>query len=235
MSNSVNNNGQNVKTSPNKFLNDLVRRSLENMEMQHNSRQIPSNKQYTANKQYSDLVYGYLQQKSMLDEKSGVRFLLKKDVKFVQIARDLDLSRQTVSRKINNLIEEGLLYYDEKNKIYILTKLEAELAALMPCDTVRILCVNLKERSLSVLAYLIKTYIQHYERPFEVNLDIMKEQVGLNVDNRGNNNQIIKDIFVLLKTLGLIEYRAERELDIDTGGFKTRYVIEQVNNKVRFC
>ena len=34
------------------------------MEIQKNSRQIPSNEIYTANKQYSDILYGYLQHNS---------------------------------------------------------------------------------------------------------------------------------------------------------------------------
>lgn len=204
------------------------------MEIQHNSRQIPSNEKYTANKKYSDLVYGYLQQKSVLDESLGLRYLPKKEVKYTQMAEDLGLSRQTASRKFNNLIEQDLVYYDEGNKRYILTKLEADLAALLPCDTVRILCVNLQERSLSILAYLIKTYFQHGQRPCEINIDVIKNHVGLNVDNRGRNNEVIKDIFLLLKKLGLIEYHTEKNFDAVSGGFKTRYILDKVDNKVDF-
>lgn len=204
------------------------------MEIQHNSRQIPSNEKYTANKKYSDLVYGYLQQKSVLDESIGLRYLPKKEVKYTQMAEDLGLSRQTASRKFNNLIEQDLVYYDEGNKRYILTKLEADLAALLPCDTVRILCVNLQERSLSILAYLIKTYFQHGQRPCEINIDVIKNHVGLNVDNRGRNNEVIKDIFLLLKKLGLIEYHTEKNFDAVSGGFKTRYILDKVDNKIDF-
>lgn len=204
------------------------------MEIQHNSRQIPSNEKYTANKKYSDLVYGYLQQKSVLDESIGLRYLPKKEIKYTQMAEDLGLSRQTASRKFNNLIEQDLIYYDEGNKRYILTKLEADLAALLPCDTVRILCVNLQERSLSILAYLIKTYFQHGQRPCEINIDVIKNHVGLNVDNRGRNNEVIKDIFLLLKKLGLIEYHTEKNFDAVSGGFKTRYILDKVDNKIDF-
>lgn len=205
------------------------------MVMQHNSRQIPSNKIYTANKQYSDLVYGYLQQKSILDETSGVRYLLKKDIKFTQMAEDLGLSRQTASRKFNGLIDEDLVYYDEEAKRYILTKLEADLAALLPCDTVRVLCVNLQERSLSTLAYLIKSYYQHGKEPYEINLDILKAHVGLSVDNRGRNNQVIKDILMLLKKLGFVEYHVDKDFSAETGGFRTKYVIDRVDNSINFA
>lgn len=205
------------------------------MEMQHNSRQIPSNERYTANKKYSDLVYGYLQQKSTLDETNGIRFLMKKEIKYTQMAEDLGLSRQTASRKFNDLIAEDLVYYDEDNKRYVLTKLEADLAALLPCDTVRVLCVNLKERSLSTLAYLLKSYFQHGQQPYEVNLDILKAHVGLSVDNRGRNNQTIKDILLLLKKLGFVEYHIERDFNAESGGFKTKYVIDKVDNRVEFA
>lgn len=205
-----------------------------NMHIQYNSRQIPSNKQYTANKEYSDLIYGYLQQQSVLDEKQGIRYVQKKDMNYTKIGQILELTRQTVSKKIGSLIEQGLLYYDEENKRYILTELEASLAALLPCDTVRILCVNLKERSLSVLVYLIKSYYQHNCEPFEINLDVMKDFVGLNVDNRGRNNQIMKDILLLLQKLGLVDYRIDRVMDEKTGGYRTKYIIEKVDNSIQF-
>lgn len=204
------------------------------MHIQYNSRQIPSNKQYTANKEYSDLIYGFLQQQSVLDEKKGIRYLQKKDINYTKIGKILELSRQTVSKKIMSLIEQGLLYYDEENKRYILTELEASLAALLPCDTVRILCVNLKERSLSVLVYLIKSYYQHNQEPFEVNIDVMKDFVGLNVDNRGSNNQVIKDIFLLLRKLGLISYHIDKVMDEKTGGYRTKYIIDKVDNYIQF-
>lgn len=204
------------------------------MHIQYNSRQIPSNKQYTANKEYSDLIYGYLQQQSVLDEKQGIRYVQKKDMNYTKIGQMLELTRQTVSKKIGSLIEQGLLYYDEENKRYILTELEASLAALLPCDTVRILCVNLKERSLSVLVYLIKSYYQHNCESFEINLDVMKDFVGLNVDNRGRNNQIMKDILLLLQKLGLVDYRIDRVMDEKTGGYRTKYVIEKVDNSIQF-
>lgn len=214
------------------ILNYIVGRC--DMHIQYNSRQIPSNKQYTANKEYSDLIYGFLQQQSVLDEKKGIRYLQKKDINYTKIGKILELSRQTVSKKIMSLIEQGLLYYDEENKRYILTELEASLAALLPCDTVRILCVNLKERSLSVLVYLIKSYYQHNQEPFEVNIDVMKDFVGLNVDNRGSNNQVIKDIFLLLRKLGLISYHIDKVMDEKTGGYRTKYIIDKVDNYIQF-
>ena len=202
------------------------------MEIQKNSRQIPSNEKYTANKKYSDILYGYLQHISQLDEAIGVRYIPKTEIKYVQIAEDLGLTRQTVSKKFNNMVEEGLIYFDAPNKRFILSTLEAELATLLPDDTIRVLCNTLQERCLSILAYLIKTFVQHESKPCEINLDIIKTYVGLSKSNRGTNNEVVRDIFVVLKKLGLIEYHTEKIFDAKTGGYKSRYILDKVDNRV---
>ena len=202
------------------------------MEIQKNSRQIPSNEKYTANKKYSDILYGYLQHISQLDEAIGVRYIPKTEIKYVQIAEDLGLTRQTVSKKFNNMVEEGLIYFDAPNKRFILSTLEAELATLLPDDTIRVLCNTLQERCRSILAYLIKTFVQHESKPCEINLDIIKTYVGLSKSNRGTNNEVVRDIFVVLKKLGLIEYHTEKIFDAKTGGYKSRYILDKVDNRV---
>ena len=204
------------------------------MEIQKNSRQIPSNEKYTANKKYSDILYGYLQHMSLLDEDLDVRYIPKQNVKYIQIAEDLGFTRQTVSKKFNNLIEEGLIVLDAANKRYILSTLEAELATLLPDDTIRILCNTLQEKCLSILSYLLKTYIQHGKTECNVNMDIIKAYVGLSKSNRGTNNEVIRDIFLVLKQLGFIDYHLVKEMDPATGGFKTKYVLDRVDNRVQF-
>lgn len=203
------------------------------MVIERNSRQIPSNEKYTANKNYSDILYGYLQHISLLDEVTGIRYIEKKDIKYTKIAEDLGVTRQTISKKFNSLIDQGLMSFDVENKRYLLRVLEAELAALLPDDTVKVLCNTLQERCLSVLAYLLKTYIQH-DGSCEVNMDIIKGHIGLNKANRGSNNEIVRDIFMVLKKLGLIEYRIEKSIDVNTGGYKSKYILEKVDNRVQF-
>ena len=204
------------------------------MEIQKNSRQIPSNEKYTASKKYSDILYGYLQHISKFDSELNIRYVMKKDVKYIQMAEELGMTRQTISKKFNSLIEEGLLYFDSAENRYILNVLEAELATLLPDDTVRVLCNTLQERCLSILAYLLKTYVQHGEGPCEVNLDIIKGYVGLSQINRGKNNEVVRDIFIILKQLGLIDYHIEKILDAKTGGYRTRYILDKVDNMVQF-
>lgn len=204
------------------------------MQIQKNSRQIPSNEKITSNKNYSDILYGYLQHLSLLDEEIGIRYIPKSMVKYTAIAEEIGVARQTVSKKFNNLIDQGLVVLDAANKRYILSTLEAELATLLPDDTIRVLCNTLQERCLSVLSYLLKTFAQHGENPCEVNMDIIKAHVGLSKTNRGSNNEVIKDIFIILKQLGLIEYHVCKEIDQKTGGYRSRYILDRVDNRVQF-
>ena len=129
------------------------------MEIQENSRQIPSDIKYTSSKNYSDILYGYLQHMSIMDPCTNARYVKRADINYVKIAEDLNITRQTVSKKFKALVEEGLLIENKYNKIYFLRVLEPSLAALLPDDTLRVLINTLQERGLSILTYLLKTFI----------------------------------------------------------------------------
>ena len=204
----------------------------EKMQVFYDSRQIPSDKSLTGNKKYSDLLYGYLQVVSEREEGTNIRYIEKKNLKFTKIAADLQISRQTVASRLNNLIDMGLLKYDEVKKRYEFITIQKDLAALLPKPTVRILCNTLRERSLSILAYLLKRYFQHGQKPFNINIDILKAQVGLSSANRGTNNEVITDTLILLKKLGFIDYKVVKEMDKVSGGFKTVYILLSVDNYI---
>ena len=204
----------------------------EKMQVFYDSRQIPSDKSLTGNKKYSDLLYGYLQVVSEREEETNIRYIEKKNLKFTKIAADLQISRQTVASRLNNLIDMGLLKYDEVKKRYEFITIQKDLAALLPKPTVRILCNTLRERSLSILAYLLKSYFQHGQKPFNINIDILKAQVGLSSANRGTNNEVITDTLILLKKLGFIDYKVVKEMDKVSGGFKTVYILLSVDNYI---
>ena len=204
----------------------------EKMQAFYDSRQIPSDKSLTGNKKYSDLLYGYLQVVSEREEETNIRYIEKKNLKFTKIAADLQISRQTVASRLNNLIDMGLLKYDEVKKRYEFITIQKDLAALLPKPTVRILCNTLRERSLSILAYLLKSYFQHGQKSFNINIDILKAQVGLSSANRGTNNEVITDTLILLKKLGFIDYKVVKEMDKASGGFKTVYILLSVDNYI---
>lgn len=213
-------------------MDNMLKIGGEKMQVFYDSRQIPSDKSLTGNKKYSDLLYGYLQVMSDREEGTDIRYIEKKNLKFTKIAEDLQISRQTVASRLNNLIDMGLLKYDEIKKRYEFITIQKDLAALLPKPTVRILCNTLRERSLSILAYLLKSYFQHGQKPFNINIDILKAQVGLSSANRGTNNEVITDTLILLKKLGFIDYKVVKEMDKVSGGFKTVYILLSVDNYI---
>ena len=213
-------------------MNIMLKIGGEKMQVFYDSRQIPSDKSLTGNKKYSDLLYGYLQVVSEREEETNIRYIEKKNLKFTKIAADLQISRQTVASRLNNLIDMGLLKYNEVKKRYEFITIQKDLAALLPKPTVRILCNTLRERSLSILAYLLKSYFQHGQKPFNINIDILKAQVGLSSANRGTNNEVITDTLILLKKLGFIDYKVVKEMDKVSGGFKTVYILLSVDNYI---
>ena len=85
---------------------------------------------------------------------------------------------------------------------------------------------------MSILAYLLKSYFQHGQKPFNINIDVLKAQVGLSSANRGTNNEVITDTLILLKKLGFIDYKVVKEMDKVSGGFKTVYILLSVDNYI---
>ena len=91
------------------------------MQIQKNSRQIPKVKSITSHKEYSDLMYGYLQSISFREEETNRRFVNAKDVSFTKLGNELKISRQTAAKRFKNLINLGLIVEYPKEKVYELT------------------------------------------------------------------------------------------------------------------
>ena len=76
-----------------------------------------------------------------------------------------NLSRQTVSTKFKNLRELGLV--EEMNKDdYKLVELNANLASLVPYNTLKLITDTLNENSISTYIYLLNCYYANDCRPF---------------------------------------------------------------------
>ena len=112
--------------------------------------------------------------------------------------------------------------------MYELVVLDSNIATLLPINTVRVLVNTLKERSLSVLAILIKIWYKNEEKSGPFSLSYVKAILGLSTKNKGASNQTILDILFVLKKLDLIEYHAQME------GNKTKYYLDSVNNTLNF-
>ena len=85
------------------------------LKIQPNSRQIPSNELYTADKKYNDLLYGTLQEMSYIGDEN-IRYVNKSDISYVKLAQKLNLTRQTVSTRFKHLLEILPENRDEQSK-----------------------------------------------------------------------------------------------------------------------
>lgn len=177
-----------------------------------NSRQIPNSKDIISNAKYCDLLYGYLQNISYRDpQKNNCRYIQKKDIKFVDIANDLNMSRQTVSKKFKSMLEGEkdsipLIRYEEKEKKYYLLDLERSIATLVQHNTLMIIISCLQQKVLSVYVYLLNRYIASGCNEFRYTLPELKKVVGIGYKSTGNN-YIINSYLIALKKLGLLDYR----------------------------
>ena len=90
------------------------------MEVQKNSRQVPSIEKYTADKKYCDLLYGILQEMSYSETIGGVtiRYVNKNDFTFQSLGDKIGLKRVTASTKFKNLIGLGLIEEVPNEKRY---------------------------------------------------------------------------------------------------------------------
>ena len=111
------------------------------MEIQKNSRQMPSTSTITHEKDYCDLLYAWLQCNSERESiTSSRRRISKSAVKWVAIERDFTrvnsdgeeekvMSRKTIAKYFNHLVDKALVY--EENGYYYLTVLDNTEANLI--------------------------------------------------------------------------------------------------------
>ena len=199
--------------------------------IQNNSRQVPSIERYTADKKYSDLLYGILQEMSYSEviNDNVTRYVDKKDIVFSSLAGRIDLTRQVVSTKFKNLIQLGSIEYVEKERRYKLNYLDKSVSALVPFETLRKLNNTLSQNSISLFVYLLKRYIANNQKEFIVTMGQMKRFIGI-ASNTTSNNEVINDILDVLKMIGLIKTELRNIEDN-----KTVIVITQVNNVIKNC
>lgn len=202
------------------------------MELQKgkSQRQIPKSKQITSNKDYMDILYGYLQTICVI-QRDLTKFIPKEKVKFTKIAKDLDLTRQTVSVKFKKLIDLGLV--EQIDNGYTLKTLEKTDAFLLSPELLRILVNTLRQKAISVYIYLLNRFYANKEQPYEFNLDKIKEYVGMAINTKGNN-YIITDILDILSRLKLISYELTTKRETN-GTITSHYILNNAINYLPSC
>ena len=199
------------------------------LQIEANSRQVPSVEVYTADKKYCDLLYGILQEMSYMEKigETAVRYVNKSDITFEKLGDRIGLKRATTSTKFKNLIGLGLIEYIEDEKRYKLNYLDKSVSSLIPYETLRKLNNSLNHNSISLFVYLLKRYIANGEKEYPVTMAQMKKFIGIS-HTTTSNNEVINDILHVLQLIGLVEYDLRTMEDN-----KTVIYITKVNNKVK--
>lgn len=195
------------------------------MEIQKNSRQMPKIKEITSAKYYSDILYGYLQVNSKRDETN--RYVEKSLINFTQLAETLGISRQTLSKRFNKLIELGLVIPPTNDsKRYTLVTLKPAEGFLIPEETLRIMGNTFNENTINVYIYLVKKFYANKEQPVGFTIQALKDFCGLGTKG-DTNNYIITDILTILQKLELIYFKRNINKNED-GTIKTHYTLNKV-------
>lgn len=203
------------------------------MEIQQNSRQIPKTQQICSNKLYYDILYAYLQQ---ISKKEGeIRYLYKKDVNFSKLAKELKVSRQTLSKRFKNFQNENIKLIEEIEGAdkFKINELKKEEAALVEFKLLKLLTDTLTENSISVYVYLLNRYYANNCESFVFKLNDVKKMIGISENSR-NNNDLITNILFVLQKIGLIRYSMQALPQEDSfSNIKTIYKLEWLTNNYK--
>lgn len=200
------------------------------MQIEKDSRQVPKVKDIMADVKYCDILYCYFQNLSEWDGVKGhPRTFSKKDKNFSKISAELKISRQTVSKKFNNLLEIGLIRDTGKN--FELVILDADIASLIPVETLKILVSALNENAISVYVYLLNRFIAAGEQEFLFTKSQLKAILGFSTNTR-SNDYVIDGILTVLQKLELIKIESRAMLEECSGEVKNYLYLVNATNKI---
>lgn len=192
------------------------------MEIQKNSRQMPSSSSIVREKDYCDLLYAWLQCNSERESiNSQLRRIDKSKVKWTSIERDFTrtdsegkeervMGRKTIAKYFAHLVSQGLIY--EQDSYFYLTLLDNGSANLIEYTTLTKLMNVLQKNSISIYIYLFNRYYANGCSPFIATLKQIKDFIGI-ASTTTSNNIIVDDTLDILKRLGLLDYHLVRKDD----------------------
>ena len=187
------------------------------MQIEKNSRQMPSTSSVAREKDYCDLLYAWLQCNSERENMNDVvRRIHKSKIKWVSIEKDFTrtlsdgtvdkvMSRKTIAKYFKHLEDKGLIELNEENDYYYLTVLDSTEANLIEYNTLSKLMNVLQKNSINVYIYLFNRYYANGKSSFIATIKQIKDFIGI-ATTTTSNNIIIDDTLDILKRLGLLEY-----------------------------
>ena len=192
------------------------------MQIEKNSRQMPSTSSVAREKDYCDLLYAWLQCNSERESvNSSKRRIDKASVKWTSIERDFTrtnsegeqekvMARKTIAKYFAHLVKEGLVY--EEDGYYYLKVLDNSSANLIEYKTLSKLMNVLQKNSISIYIYLFNRYYANGCAPFIATIKQIKDYIGI-ASTTTSNNIVIDDTLDILKRLGLLNYHLVRKDD----------------------
>lgn len=166
------------------------------------------------------------------EDGSKRKLIPKKEFKFTTAAKALGITRQTISKRFNNLISMGLIKIDDP-EYYELITLPNDHAFLIEFETLGTLVSTLQEHCITTYIYLLNRYFANSEKPFEFCIPAIKQYLNISPTNPHNNFMVTESLNILNR-LGLIKSEMYTKR-LSTGEFITTYKLNYATNKLPTC
>lgn len=190
------------------------------MEICMNSRQMPSIRGITSEKDYCDLLYAWLQcnsDRAYPGSDDPSRRIHKSKVKWTKIENDFTrvslegtvekvMGRKTIKKYFDYLLDRGLIKFNEEDSYYYLTVLDNHSGHLIEYNTLTKLMNVLRKNSISIYILLFNTYYSRGCQSFDITMSYIKDFIGI-ATSTTSNNMIIDDTLDILQRLGLLSYK----------------------------
>lgn len=207
---------------------------------------MPATTDIVRQKDYCDLLYAWIQCNServsfiATEQPHKIpRRIAKKMINYSSIEKDFTrpnvegkaekiMSRKTISKYFNYLIDKGLIYEKENDKdYYYLAVLDQHSANLIEYNTLSKLQNTLQKSSISIYIYLFNRYFANGCEPYQVTIRQIKEYIGI-ATSTTSNNLLVTDTLDILKRLGLVSY----DTIFDQKEMKSHIIINGVRNQL---
>lgn len=179
------------------------------------TRNMPTDAKYLANKELNDLLYGHLQSISHIttDENGNtIRFVYEKNINKSEIAEKLKLSRPTTNKYFKKLVTYGFLretfvdFEGVKFKCYQLPENSTQFVPLK-IETLSFLISTTNANVIKIYTYLKMRHnykMNVLNEPF-YEFTYMEISAVLGYSYQNKNNKYIQNILKALTLFGLIE------------------------------
>lgn len=168
----------------------------------------PDGERELKNLKYGDVIYAWLLIHSVYSESTDCFFVNKKVCAFTNIAKDIGRSRQTVSKRIKELLKIGMIKEDMENGGYLIPT----FINFQRIDCEVIYKLIFLSSTDSQKEELIKTFVWLRRRFLDDNKKISyTDLIKAFGHSRGNEETYdrYKDILTTLQDAGLIKFRTD--------------------------